>query len=377
MGLRSAARRFRLLDGPRGFSKLMGWPFLSTPSLNDAVTPMSESTRNPVSHDPTLPELPPVEPPSARFIIQLFVIPAVIVVVLVTAYLLLVQLPFGRLANGGRDVMDYVRSIKSENEHRRWRSAQELANLIHNDSSLSKDATLLGELTALLEQELKHPDPDKPELSRYLAQSLGTFQIDRAKPVDGVAVDPIATLTRAVGREQPTVVRVGAVISLSLHADRAGGSLGGPEALRALIAASADGEAEVRQHASYALGYFKGEDAIAALRKRVSEDEDAKVRYNAGAALARLGDLESAQVVKEMLSPADLAQTLKGSTASETDTAIQAVELEALWGLQASTPTKPALAEKLRPEIQSLAQKAPGAVRMEAQNLLKKLPANP
>ena len=95
-----------------------------------------------MSSDPTDPlvrrdvptELPPVEPPSARFIVQLFVIPAAIVLVLVVAYLAFVQLPFGRLANGGRDVMDYVRSIKSTNEHRRWRSAQDLANLINNDA---------------------------------------------------------------------------------------------------------------------------------------------------------------------------------------------------------------------------------------------------
>ena len=78
-------------------------------------------------------ELPPVDPPSARFIIQFFVIPAAIVLVLVVAYLAFVQLPFGRLANGGRNVGDYVRSIKSDNQERRWRSAYDLASLIHND----------------------------------------------------------------------------------------------------------------------------------------------------------------------------------------------------------------------------------------------------
>ena len=73
---------------------------------------MSDTTSN-GSPGPAFPgELPPVEPPSARFIVQLFVIPAAIVLVLVVAYLAFVQLPFGRLANGGRDMMDYVRSIK-------------------------------------------------------------------------------------------------------------------------------------------------------------------------------------------------------------------------------------------------------------------------
>src|SRR3954469_8448441 len=113
---------------------------------------MSEPTESPVRRDPPT-ELPPVEPPSARFIIQLFVIPAAIVLVLVVAYLAFVQLPFGRLANGGRDIMDYVRAIKSPNGHRRWRSAQDLANLINNDARLAKDPKLLGELTSLLDEE--------------------------------------------------------------------------------------------------------------------------------------------------------------------------------------------------------------------------------
>ena len=322
-------------------------------------------------------ELPPVEPPSARFIIQLFVIPAAIVLVLVVAYVLLIQLPFGRLANGGRDVMDYVRSIKSDNEHRRWRSAQELANLIQNDTRLAKDATLLGELTALLDQELGRPKLDKPELAQFLALSLGSFQTTKANPVDGHVVDPVLTLARALGPEQPTVVRVGAAISLSRLADRAGGSLSEPEAVRALIEASATGDAEVRQRASYALGYFSGDDALNALRNRISEDEDRASRYNAAAALARKGDVESLQAVKEMLSPADLAQTLKGATTSETESAIEAVMLEALWGLQVSAPTRPALAVKLRPQIEALAKSAPKTVSIEAQNLLKKLPDAP
>ena len=319
-------------------------------------------------------DLPPVEPPSARFIVQLFVIPAAIVLVLVVAYLALVQLPFGRLANGGRDVMDYVRSIRSDNEHRRWRSAQELANLIQNDARLAKDPALLGELTALLDQELSRPQPDKPQLAQFLALSLGTFQIIQAKPVEGRAVSPVAALARALGPEQPTAVRVAAAISLSRQADREGGSLGDTEAVRALAVASAGGDPEVRQRASYALGYFGGDESLTALRARIHEDEDRSVVYNAAAALARRGDVEASAVVREMLSPEDLAQTLQRSSPSETATAIEAVELEALWGLQASVARRPDLAVKVRPQIEALADKAPRTVRIEALNLLKKLP---
>ena len=46
----------------------------------------------------TLADLPPVEPPSAGFVVQLFVIPAAVVVVVIIVWLL-----FGKLAGGERD----------------------------------------------------------------------------------------------------------------------------------------------------------------------------------------------------------------------------------------------------------------------------------
>ena len=80
---------------------------------------MSHSTANPPSGDPfanpslghdkppALPELPPVEAPSAGFVVQLFVIPAAVVVVVVIVWLL-----FGKLAGGERDAMEYVRQLR-------------------------------------------------------------------------------------------------------------------------------------------------------------------------------------------------------------------------------------------------------------------------
>ncbi|MBV8266772.1 MAG: hypothetical protein JO252_10645, partial [Planctomycetaceae bacterium] len=63
---------------------------------------MSQPTENPGAHDPApgpvLSDLPPVEAPSAGFIVQLFVIPAVIVAVVIVVWLL-----FGKLAGGERD----------------------------------------------------------------------------------------------------------------------------------------------------------------------------------------------------------------------------------------------------------------------------------
>ena len=57
---------------------------------------------------PPLADLPPVEAPSAGFVIQLFVIPAVVVAVVIMVWLL-----FGKLAGGERDPAEYVRRLRT------------------------------------------------------------------------------------------------------------------------------------------------------------------------------------------------------------------------------------------------------------------------
>jgi hypothetical protein len=91
---------------------------------------MSQPTANPPTGDPfashstrpdkpaALPDLPPVEAPSAGFVVQLFVIPAAVVVVVIIVWLL-----FGKLAGGERDAMEYVEQLKQPQAN--WRSAYE------------------------------------------------------------------------------------------------------------------------------------------------------------------------------------------------------------------------------------------------------------
>src|SRR3954463_8706792 len=133
---------------------------------------MSQPTENRFDHDPSRPpvltDLPPVEAPSAGFIVQLFVIPAVIVAVVICVWLL-----FGKLAGGERDAMEYVRLIRSSAGN--WRSANraafELASLIQNDPKLASDPRLLGELTDLLEHDLDKVE--NPEMVQYVALAIG------------------------------------------------------------------------------------------------------------------------------------------------------------------------------------------------------------
>ena len=72
-------------------------------------------------------ELPPVKPPSAGFIVQLFLIPALIVAAVVGVWAL-----FGKMAAGEQDWRELVDEIKNTNEHRRWRGANGLATADFN-----------------------------------------------------------------------------------------------------------------------------------------------------------------------------------------------------------------------------------------------------
>ena len=132
----------------------------------------ADSSEHPIDAPPELPDLPPVELPSASFVVQLFLIPAAVVVVVIAVWLL-----FGKLAGGERDAMEYVRRIRSSAGS--WRSAYELASLLQNDAKLGNDARLLGELTDLLDEELDQSAD--PRLAQYLAAALGTFQTLDAK----------------------------------------------------------------------------------------------------------------------------------------------------------------------------------------------------
>jgi len=89
--------------------------------------------------------LPPVEPPSAGFILQLFVVPGVIVVVVVTVWLM-----FNWLAHMGNDRDAYVRDLSRNNEAR-WQAAFNLANALRaeritNQPELTIDSELAAQL---------------------------------------------------------------------------------------------------------------------------------------------------------------------------------------------------------------------------------------
>jgi HEAT repeat protein len=332
------------------------------------ILPMSEPTEDQAPPDPSqgrgplLSDLPPVEAPSAGFIVQLFVIPAVVVAVVIVVWLL-----FGKLAGGERDAREYVRLLRSPDAN--WRAAFELASLIQNDARLANDPVLLGELTDLLSHDLEKEE--NPKLTQYVALTVGAFQTLEARSPGGQPVDPLEVLGRALAPSQPAPVRIAAAASLAKHAARLDGTLAAPPAVRALGEASGSGEVELRQVAVYALGFFGGDLAAEILRDRLS-DPDRFVRYNAAVALGRRGDPAARVTLREMLSTPDLGKILTLDSDLEKQNKIEAIELEALQALQTSFDRgRPDLAESLVPEITVLTRSGLVSVRSQAQSLLR------
>ena len=334
----------------------------------DLHAPSTNGSGRPAAFPPGLADLPPVEAPSAGFIVQLFVIPAVVVLVVILVWLL-----FGKLAGGERDAMEYVRLMRASDSNSRAadRAAFELASLIQNDSKLAADPKLLGELTELLNHDLDKVE--NPGMTQYLALALGKFQTLDGVNASGKKMDPLATLARASGPKSPEPVRLAAVASLAKHAARVDGTIDDPKAVAALADAGATGDVSLRQLAAYALGFFAGDAATAALRDRLN-DEDRFARYNAAVALARRDDQAALGYLREMLRPDDLAKVVTLEAPSEKASKIEAIELEALNALQtASKRGRLGLANAVKPELERLAKSELAGVRAGALDVLKSL----
>ena len=99
-------------------------------------------------------ELPPVKPPSVGFIVQLFVVPGLIVGAIVGIWLL-----FGRMATAEQDWQRLVVELQNPNEHRRWRGAMGLAQILKADLELGDKGQHLSE---------------KPEFVEALTKMLGS-----------------------------------------------------------------------------------------------------------------------------------------------------------------------------------------------------------
>jgi hypothetical protein len=167
---------------------------MSDPAYRDPLQP--DDDREAVRRgDPSLavPEdLPPVEPPSAGMIVQLFLVPAVIVAVIVGVYVL-----FGQLASQEMDWRQLVTDVRSENPHVRWRGALGLAQMLDADAqrtdssqNLKSNPDIAAALADLYGKLIHVSNPREDELKQieFLSKALG--RMDVAEVIAAILLDP-------------------------------------------------------------------------------------------------------------------------------------------------------------------------------------------
>jgi hypothetical protein len=243
-------------------------------------------------------DLPRVQPPSAGFIVQLFVVPGVIVAAIVGVWLL-----FGKLAGGDQDWRGLVVELQNPNEHRRWRAANGLAQILSADQKRGSDGQQLATnrelaqaLSEVLRTELKRGGQTEAELNyqAFVARTLGLFDLPEV-------VFP--ALQQAMQPEHDREVRKNALGSVAVMTDRMStAGTGNPSDLFAaeLLTVSSDGDPLIRRLSAFALGLFPQEAARERLEVLL-DDTDADTRINAAIGLSRSGDVGGIRVFRDVL----------------------------------------------------------------------------
>ncbi len=352
-------------------------------------------------------ELPPVTPPSAGYIVQLFLIPALIVMAVVAVWAL-----FGKLADSESDWTQLVAELGSSNEHRRWRAALGLAQLLRNEEIsppadrelLSRQPLVVDSLTDLFSKSLASTTPSDEDVTHqeFLARTLGALDADeKTLPVLAEAMkdshsievrkSALMSVASIAGRHFDQITGYTAAIT-SPEANQAPGrkvplespTISDPAVLEQLKRCAQDPEPVIRHLAGFAIASVGGPESMSQL-KIMLLDGNSFARANAAIGLARNGSTESVptliELLNESLKPFDVS-TVKGKTESEQRLAENSYQVEQpqvarnclrafgdLWG---------SIEESQKPEVLTLIEKvasdffAPD-VRIQAGDLLKTL----
>lgn len=278
-------------------------------SSNPEPAPTSDpaSSPAPVSTDELL---PPVEPPSAGFIIQLFVVPAVIVLAVVLLWLLVTTLA----TQGDQDPQKIVAALRGSNQAR-WQKAEELANMLRLEKrypELKGNAELASELAKLLDEQVDDGLDDKNSISLryYLCRVLGEFHVD-----DGVEV-----LLKTASSDPERDVRREAINALAVLSSGLGEldppqAIENPELVDTFAKLADDPDDLIRSQTAFALGVLAmvpdADPLLTTELEQLVDDLYSDTRYNAALALARQGNLKSLAAISEMFDPEALALSTK------------------------------------------------------------------
>lgn len=268
-------------------------------------------------------ELPPVTPPSAGFIVQLFLIPALIVMAVVAVWAL-----FGKLADSDNDWKQLATELSSSNEHRRWRAALGLAQLLQNEQiyppkdqePLAKNPLVVDSLTKLLSESLASTTNTDEDIrhQEFLARTLAALDADdKTLPVlaEGmkdsrhieVRKSSLMSVAAIAGRHfdettgYSAAVKAGSVAP-SLSARRlplTAPTISDSAVLEQLRRSAQDSDPVVRHLAGYTLGNVSGPDSLEQLRVMLT-DGNRLAQANAAIGLARNGSADGVPTIIQL-----------------------------------------------------------------------------
>jgi HEAT repeats len=277
------------------------------PSFGSLVPSFSfVSTDRPAQNSASPDDLPPVQPPSAGFLVQLFLVPGIIVAIIVVVWVMV-----DWLAHMESDPQKYVDGLRRDTPDV-WQKAEQLAEMLRSDRSnqLKGNAKLAETLGEILDEKLKAGlmDEGSINLRIYLSSALGQFNIPEAMP---------ALLKAASTNRDPKELPVRraaldaiGMLAWNLQQIASAASPKGEkrellyrtELTSTLLGAARDPEPVIRLRAAFVLGIVGGEQASDRL-KRMLDDPNREVSYNAATALARYGDPAAIDTLLKMLDP--------------------------------------------------------------------------
>jgi hypothetical protein len=330
---------------------------------------MSQATPTPQTALPAE-SLPPVQPPNAGFLVQLFVIPGLIVLVMVLVWTLIKWLP-----QMGNDAETNVKALEGSGANR-WQAAVNLANLLRGDTTgeLKRNEDLAARLAEKLRQEIAaaRTGEDAQLLRVYLATALGEFHVDAGLPVlvEAIMAEEPADLKPSL---RAAAVRSVAVLSSNLK-KVSGNSITDSAAVAAVIAASRDDDSLLRTTAAFALGEIGGDAADERLRVLLDDFAHPYARYNAATALARRGEPAVIDVLVELLTTEEPPETSEKDTPDEQAAQRSRLVITGLDGAMALAEADPDA--DLRPivaAVERLTKDESREIRKRAQVVLNEL----
>ncbi len=300
-----------------GFPSSAPHRYLPTPALLTRIRPtpvtlrMSQiSPSDKPRSDSSLPDdlLPPVEPPSAGFIVKLFLVPAIIVCLVV-----FVVFAFNWLVHLGSNPQAYLDDME-RGAANSWQRAHDFVQELRGRPELRKDEKVAARVAKLLDGRLarelgtgdQKATADEVQYRVFLCKALGEFEVPTGMPILMRVAE-----TPSGGNDNQLVIRLAAVESLALLIDnvrKSNPDFADPKLLDLLLEISSrqsEPDGKVRSRAAFALGIYGGDQAV----KRLEEMTDAfrepyaDARFNAAIGLARLGNTAGVPILLDMLDP--------------------------------------------------------------------------